>query len=167
MRVTLVGCIASGVCLSLVHGISCSAHYKAISAYVCFIMQSCYFIFIFGSSLHLIRHFALTHHLPTKIMATQLDVGDQGTIQVLSRHPHNKCIAKITYNTGCSLGMQSYLDVIIVSENTTWEEGASRILAKFYDKRECTLEIRDANPNMQPFMVTWHLDEPTAALQLE
>ena len=100
-------------------------------------------------------------------MATQLDVGDQGTIQVLSRHPHNKCIAKITYNTGCSLGMASCLDVIIVSENTTWVEGAFRIMAKFFDKRECTLEITNANSNMQPFMVTWRLDEPTTALQSE
>ena len=66
-----------------------------------------------------------------------VDVGDQGTIQVLFRVGENKCIATIKRNGDMPLAW----DAVIESENATWEEGTYRILEKSHERRQCIMEI--------------------------
>lgn len=122
-----------------------------------FIIRQC-----FDSIIVFVSRWLAFPHWPIilrSIMAS-VDAGDQGTIQVLSRHPNNKCIATITRNGD----MPFTLDVVIESESASWKEGTFRILEKLFNKRQCIMEITESNANMQPFNVTWNLDEPTTAL---
>ena len=56
------------------------------------------------------------------------------------------------------------LDVVIETDNATWEEGKYVVLEKGFIQRRCILEVKEDNDNLPSFKVTWHFDEPTTGL---
>ena len=96
-------------------------------------------------------------------MATSMDAGDYGFIEVLSWYPGHKCIAKLQALSG---SMPPPFEVVLQSAEE-FKEGKFRILEKDFTKRRCIMEICTANDDVAfLFKVHWLLDVPATALQV-